>query len=38
MFVLNSVHPGQSSTVTVLRDGKPHSVEVTFQEAHARPR
>jgi Tol biopolymer transport system component len=38
MFVLNSSHPGQSSSVTVIRDGKPVQFEVTFQEAVARPR
>jgi hypothetical protein len=38
MFVLNSSQPGQTSTVTVLREGSPLTVEVTFQESHARPR
>jgi S1-C subfamily serine protease len=35
MFVLNASHPGETTRTTILRDGKPLSLDVTF-EARAR--
>jgi S1-C subfamily serine protease len=32
MFVLNSVKPGETVNAVVLRDGKPLTLEATFQE------
>ncbi len=37
MYVLNAAHPGQTVSVGVLREGKPVTLEATFQESK-RPR
>jgi hypothetical protein len=36
MFVLNSSQPGETARVTVLRDGKPFTLEVTFEARRER--
>jgi Peptidase family M28/PA domain/PDZ domain/WD40-like Beta Propeller Repeat len=38
MFVLNSSKPGETVPAVVIRDGKEVKLEVTFQEAGARPK